>query len=104
HPDPTRGLKRFFDIRLRTEDQEIDHITRIAGFVADAAGNSRKQGIIDAGHTLDVAHRNECGGLFRRINGNMKLVGSVARITARLIDSDGKLATRSRPHIDLYYA
>src|SRR5882672_7808691 len=92
--DPACAGKDALHGVLRTENQEINHVPRVANFVADAAWDFGKKFVVDA---------REQGDLFgdglrrtgRRIGGkdvDVNSVGAVAGVRRGLVDAEAEAA------------
>lgn len=88
HFDPAGGGKDFFHGVLGAEDEEIDHIARIAGLVGDAAGDLGEERVVHAGNGGDLFGGVEdgvgIGGKDVYVNG----VSAVGGVVRSLVDAD----------------
>src|SRR5579883_1972678 len=91
HLDPSGGGKYFFHFVLRADDEEVDHVAGIAGFVGDAAGNLGKERVVHARDGLNLAGDDtSTGSSFIDFDANG--VSARARIIGSLIDADPEAA------------
>ncbi len=97
--NPARGLEDIFHLVFVADDYEIDHVTRIAGFVADAARDFCEECGIDARHSLDFLNSDE--GRIRRIDFDVDFVGAVAGVDAHLVEANGEGAAGVRDDVAL---
>src|SRR5260370_24430411 len=83
---------------LGTEDQEIDHVSGVAFFVANAAGDFRKQIVVNAGKRTYLLC-DYAGGAFGDGHFDAPDVSAVSLVVGALIDADRKPARDGRSYI-----
>src|SRR5262249_3550908 len=86
--DPPGSGEHLLHGFFRAQDQEVDHVTGIAGLIADAAGGFGKQGGVAAGNRSDVAQNDVHFARGRRVYLDPNRISAVAGIVGCLIDAD----------------
>jgi hypothetical protein len=84
---------------LRAEDQEINHVAGVAFFISNAARDSRKQIVVNAGKRTDLLGDHARRTAFRGIHLDAYDVGAVSGIIGGLIDANGEPSRDERNYI-----
>jgi len=99
--NPAGCCECFFHGDLRADEQEVDHIAGVAGFIGDAARDFREEIIVDAAYAGHGFGGVEDGVGIGRVNLDVNRIRAVAGVAAELIDADRQAARERRDEIAL---